>query len=409
MLYVGVDWAEAEHAACLLDAAGAVVGRLTIPQRRAGLARLRAAIAAVEPEPVAVLVAIERPDGLLVDGLLAAGYVIYALNPKAVDRYRERTRLSGGKTDPADAELLARILVTDRDRHQPLRPSSAVVEELRVLARQDEVASRDQTRLHNRLRQDLLAAFPAVLDAFPDLAALSALRFLERWPTAAEADALSEAELAAFLRAQGHFRADVAAGRSHAALHADVLAAPPHLAAARAGAIRLAARQLLLLREQRAAWEKRLREILAGERAHPDGEILLSLPGLDARLAARVLGEVGDRRERFPTPAALQSYAGTAPVTKASGRTRVVVARTACNRFLRQALLRWAFCSLTTSAWARTYYDQHRQAGKTHFSALRCLAHRWLVILHHLLASGQRYDEAVHQRNRAHASNETAA
>ena len=409
MLYVGVDWAEAEHAACLLDAAGAVVGRLTIPQRRAGLARLRAAIAAVEPEPVAVLVAIERPDGLLVDGLLAAGYVIYALNPKAVDRYRERTRLSGGKTDPADAELLARILVTDRDRHQPLRPSSAVVEELRVLARQDEVASRDQTRLHNRLRQDLLAAFPAVLDAFPDLAALSALRFLERWPTAAEADALSEAELAAFLRAQGHFRADVAAGRIHAALHADVLAAPPHLAAARAGAIRLAARQLLLLREQRAAWEKRLREILAGERAHPDGEILLSLPGLDARLAARVLSEVGDRRERFPTPAALQSYAGTAPVTKASGRTRVVVARTACNRFLRQALLRWAFCSLTTSAWARTYYDQHRQAGKTHFSALRCLAHRWLVILHHLLASGQRYDEAVHQRNRAHASNETAA
>jgi transposase len=409
MLYVGVDWAEAEHAACLVDAGGAVVRRLTIPQRRAGLTRLRAAIAAVEPESAAVLVAIERPDGLLVDGLLAAGYVVYALNPKAVDRYRERTRLSGGKTDPADAELLARILVTDRNRHQPLRPSSAAVDELRVLARQDEVAGRDQTRVHNRLRQDLLAAFPAILDAFPDLAALSALRFLERWPTASEADALSESELAAFLRAQGHSRAKAAAARVHAALHADVLAAPAHLAAARAGAIRLAARQLLLLREQRAAWEKRLRELLAGDRAHPDGEILLSLPGLDARLAARVLGESGDRRERFPTPAALQSYAGTAPVTKASGRSRVVVARRACNRFLRQALLRWAFCSLTTSAWARAYYDQHRQAGKTHHAALRCLAHRWLVILHHLLATRQRYDEEIHRRNRAHASTDTAA
>ena len=123
MLYVGVDWAEAEHAACLLDAAGAVVRRLTIPQRRAGLARLRAAIAAVGPDPAVVLVAIERPDGLLVDGLLAAGYTVYALNPKAVQRYRERTRLSGGKTDPADAELLARILVTDRDRHRPVQPS----------------------------------------------------------------------------------------------------------------------------------------------------------------------------------------------------------------------------------------------------------------------------------------------
>ena len=204
MLYVGVDWAEAEHAVCLLDAAGAVVRRLTIPQRRAGVALLRAAIAAIEPESAAVLVAIERPDGLLVGGLLEAGYSVYALNPKAVDRYRERTRLSGGKTDSADAELLARILVTDRDRHQPLRPSGVVVEELRVLARQDEVAGRDQTRVQNRLRQDLLAAFPAVLDAFPDRAALSGLRFLERWPSATEAGALSEAEIAAFLRKQGH-------------------------------------------------------------------------------------------------------------------------------------------------------------------------------------------------------------
>jgi len=385
------------------------VRRLTIEHRPAGLARLREAIAAVESEPAAVLVAIERPDGLLVDGLLAAGYVVYALNPKAVERYRERTRLSGGKTDPADAELLARILVTDRDRHRPVRPSGPLVEELRVLARQDEAASRDQTRLQNRLRQDLLAAFPAVLDAFPELLALSALRFLERWPTASAAGTLTVAELVAFLREQGHFRADAAAARIHAALHADILAAPSHLAAARAGAIRLAARQLLLLREQRAVWEKRLRELLSGDRPHPDGEILLSLPGLDARLAARVFGEIGDRRERFPTPAALQSYAGTAPVTKASGRARVVTARAACNRFLRQAALRWAFCSLTHSAWARTYYDEHRRAGKAHFSALRSLANRWLRILHHLLATAQRYDEAVHQRNRAHASAGTAA
>jgi transposase len=409
MLYVGIDWAEAQHAACLVDAAGGVVRRLTIEHRAAGLARLHAAIAAVESEASAVLVAIERPDGLLVDGLLAAGYVVYALNPKAVERYRERTRLSGGKTDPADAELLARVLVTDRDRHRPVQPSGLLVEELRVLARQDEAASRDQTRLSNRLRQELLAAFPAVLDAFPDLVALSALRFLDRWPTATAAGALSEAELGAFLREQGHFRPDTAAARIHAALHADVLAAPPHLAQARAGAIRLAARQLLLLREQRAAWEQRLRELLTGDQTHPDGEILLSLPGLDARLAARVLGEIGDRRERFPTPAALQCYAGTAPVTKASGRTRAVVARTACNRFLRQALLQWAFCTLTRSTWARTYYDEHRRAGRSHFAALRALANRWLGILHHLLASGQRYDETIHQRNRAHAPADTAA
>jgi transposase len=128
MLCVGVDWAEAQHAACLMDAGGRVIRRLTVAHTAAGLKGLHAAIRAVEPAPAEVQVAIERPDGLLVEGLLAAGYVVYALNPKAVERYRERTRVAGGKTDPADAELLARILVTDRDRHQALQPNSAQVE-----------------------------------------------------------------------------------------------------------------------------------------------------------------------------------------------------------------------------------------------------------------------------------------
>lgn len=409
MVFVGVDWAETQHAVCLLDAAGTVIRRLRVPHTAAGLAQLETAITAVEPTARAVLVAIERPDGLLVAGLLAAGYVVYALNPKGVERYRDRTRVAGGKTDPADAELLARILLTDRDRHQPLQPSSALVEELRVIARQDEVASRDQRRLLNRLRHDLLAVFPSLLEAFGTLSAVSTLAFLEQWPTATAARALSQAEIETFLRQHHHNRPAAAALRSHAAFQAPALTASAHLETARAGAIQLAARQLLLLQRQRLAWEQRLHALLAGDHAHPDGELLLSLPGLNARLAARVLGEIGDRRERFPTPAALQSYAGTAPVTKASGRARIVVARMACNRFLRQALLRWAFCSLTRSAWARAYYDQHRQAGKTHFMALRTLANRWLGILHQLLATGQRYDEAVHQRNRARATTDTAA
>jgi transposase len=409
MLFVGVDWAEAQHAVCLIDGVGVVIRRLSIKHSVAGVMRLREAIGATEVEPKAVLVAVERPDGLLVEALLDAGYVVYALNPKAVDRYRERTRVAGGKTDPADAELLARILVTDRERHRALRPSSPEVEEIRVLARQDERASRDQRRAQNQLRQELLDVFPAALVAFENLVAVSALACLERWPTAVAARSVSQIEIETLLRAHYHSTAGVAAARIHAALQADALQAPAHLAAAKAGAIQLAARQLLLLHDQRRDWETRLRELLAGDHAHPDGEVLLSLPGLDARLAARVLGEIGDRRERFPTPATLQCYAGTAPVTKASGRSRAVTARSACNRFLRQALLRWAFCSLTRSAWARTFYDGQRSAGKGHFKALRALANRWLEILHHLLATGLCYDEAVHQRNRSHATAVVAA
>jgi transposase len=157
MLLVGIDWAEAEHAACLMDGAGAVRRRLRVPHSAAGLRRLRAAVAEQEPEAGAVLVALERAHGLLVEALLAAGYTVYALNPEAVERSRTRTRTAGAESDPADAELLARILLTDRDRHRPLRPSSPQMAALRALARDDERASRDERRLLNRLRHDLLA------------------------------------------------------------------------------------------------------------------------------------------------------------------------------------------------------------------------------------------------------------
>ena len=409
MLLVGIDWAEAQHAACLLAVDGSVIRRLPVPHTAAGLRRLHAAIAEAEPDPTAVRVAVERPDGLLVDALVAAGYVVYALNPKVVERYRGRTRTTGAKSDPADAELLARILLTDRDRHRPLQPSSTQAEELRALARQDERASRDERRLRNRLRHDLLAVFPQALVAFPNLSAVSALAFLERWPTAEAARGLTVTELEAFLRQHHHGQARQAARRIHAAVQAEALTAPTHLVRATTGAIHLAVQQLRLLHRQRAAWEAALRQLLEGEQAHPDGEVLLSLPGLDARLAARVLGEIGDRRERFPTPAALQCYAGTAPVTKASGRSRVVVARWACNRFLRQALIRWAFCSLPRSLWARSFYDAQRAAAKSHYKALRALANRWLEILHRLLLTGQPYDEVVHQRNRARSAATVAA
>lgn len=313
MLLVGIDWAETQHAVCFLTPTGTVLGRLTVPHTPAGLRHLRDSIAVHEADAAAVLVAIERPDGLLVDARLAAGYKIYALNPKAVERYRGRTRTTGAKTDPADAALLARILLTDRDRHRPLRPASPQTEEIRALARQDERASRDTRRFRNRLRADLLAVFPQALAAFPDLDTVSACAFLERRPTAEQAGRVSRTEIEAFLRQQRHGFPQQAAERIHAALQADALTAPAHLARAKAGAIQLAAQQLRLLRRQRAAWEQRLRELRDGEEGRPDGEVLLRLPGLDARRAARVLGEIGDCREQFPTPSSLQCYAGTAP------------------------------------------------------------------------------------------------
>lgn len=401
MLLVGIDWAETEHAACLLSPEGRVLRRLRIGHDVVGVDKLVATIGALEPDPARVLVAIETAHGLLVSALLEAGFTVYAINPKSVERYRTRTRVSRAKTDPADAELLARILLTDRERHRPLRPSSAEREEIRALARDDERASRDQRRLLNRLRQDLLAVFPQALQAFDDLAAPTCLAFLARWPSQAQAQAVDERELEAFFRERRHGWPERTARRLRTALEAPALRAPAHLAEAKAGAIGLAAEQLLLIYRQRKAWEKRLRELL--EAAHPDGEIYLSLPGLDIRLAARVLAEVGDGAFDFAVPNELQCYGGTAPVTRRSGKQLTIACRLACNRHLRQAAMQWAFCSLTQTDWARDFYDRQRANGNTHYKAPRALANRWLELLWHLLHKRALYDEAIHQRNRSNA------
>lgn len=399
MLLVGIDWAETEHAACLLSEQGQVLRRLRIGHDVAGVERLVHVIGELEPEPSRVLVAIETAHGLLVSALIEAGYTLYPINPKAVERYRTRTRVSRAKTDPADAELLARILVTDRERHRPLRPSSTEREEIRAFARDDERAARDQRRLLNRLRQDLLQVFPQALQAFDELSAPTCLAFLARWPSATEAATVDEAELEAFFRERRHGWPERTAARVRTALTAPALAAPPHLARAKAGSIRLAAEQLLLIYRQRKVWEKRLAELL--RHAHPDGEIYLSLPGLDVCLAARVLAEVGDGALDFAVPNQLQCYGGSAPVTRRSGKQLTIACRLACNRHLRQASMQWAFCSLTRSAWARDFYDRQRAAGKTHYKALRALANRWLELLWHLLHKRVLYDEAIHQANRS--------
>jgi transposase len=193
----------------------------------------------------------------------------------------------------------------------------------------------------------------------------------------------------------------------------------PELARAKAGAIRLAAAQLLLLHTQRRAWERRMGELLLGAprtgrdhtvkdpdpgKAFPGGEIYLSMPGLGDRLAARVAGEIGEHWDQFTTPNALQCYAGRAPVTRRSGRSEFLIARRlAYNRYLGEAVQQWAFCSLTRSAWARQFYDTKITAGKTHHAALRALGNRWLEVLWHCLRLGVHYDEDVHTRNRERA------
>jgi transposase len=384
--------------------------------------RLIAQIAAMEPDPAEVRVVLETRHGLLVERLLDAGYTVLPVNPDLVARRRGPAR----KKDDAEDARIACLLALDRHTAlRPLIPHGELAAELRAIARDDERAARDQRRLLNRLRQDLLSTYPAALAiAGDDLGAPTVLKLLERWPTRDLLVAASRQELVAFARANRHGWPERLADKIGTALAGDHFTPRDYLVRAKADTIRLAATQLLAITTQRKAWERRMGELLLGSPRHgrakqprqerpgrsaPGGKVYLSFPGLGDRLAARVAGEIGDHPQQFGSPNALACYAGKAPVTRRSGRSEPIVAtRLACNRYLADAVQQWAFCSLRCSGWAREFYDAQRGRGKTHHAALRALGNRWLEILWHCLTRDQLYDEATHIANRSRARGKAA-
>ncbi len=416
MLAVGIGWAEEFHLVALGRPGEGVIDLRRVEHSPKAVDALVERIAQLEPDPAAVRVVLETRHGLLVERLLDAGYVVVPINPDLIARRRGPAR----KKDDAEDARIACLLALDRfERLRPLIPHGELAGELRSIARDDERAARDERRLLNRLRQDLVATFPAALQiAGADLGAPAFLRLLERWPTAEALASASRSELVEHARACHHGWPDRFADTITAALTAEQFQPRSYLVRAKADTIRLAATQLLAIGSQRRTWERRMGELLLGAprrgrarqpregergQSFPGGKVYLSFPGLGDRLAARVAGEIGDHPEQFESPNALQCYAGKAPVTRRSGKSEFVVScRLAYNRHLGDAVHQWAFCSLRTSPWARQFYDQKRAAGKSHNAALRTLSNRWLEILWHCLQHGLLYDEATHTANRDH-------
>jgi hypothetical protein len=418
MLGVGVDWAESFHDVAIGLPGQGVTGQFRIEHGPAGVQRLITRCLELEPDPAEVRVVLETRHGLLVEALVGAGFTVLPVNPDLVARRRGPARK---KDDAEDARICCLLALDSYLDLRPLIPHGELGAELRAIARDDERAARDQRRIGNRLRADLLAVFPAAIDiAGPDLGSAVFLKLIERWPSAQALAQASHDELEAFARSARHGWPARFAARVTEAMAAPRLQPRPELARAKAGSIRLAAAQLLLLRGQRHQWHQRMGELLLGAprtgrdktpkdpdpgKAFPGGEIYLSMPGLGDLLAARVAGEIGEHYWQYQTPNALQCYAGRAPVTRRSGRSEFVVARRlAYNRHLGEAVQQWAFCSLTRSAWARQFYDAKIAAGKSHHAALRALGNRWLEVLWHCLHKGVLYQEAVHAANRAHAN-----
>jgi len=385
----GIDWASADHAVCVVDAAGKVMARFVVEHTAAGLAelirRLRAAGACEA--------AIERGDGPVVDALLDAGVTVVVISPGQVKNLRSRYGSAGNKDDRFDSFVLADTLRTDRARLRSLEPDSPATLTLRaaVRARRDLVAHR--VAVCNQLRAHLQAAFPGAVGLFRDLDSPISLAFLARFGCQDRADWLSPRRLAAWLKSQGY------PGRKDpAALHARLAAAPRGAVgddgAAKAHITRALLAVLASLVQQIKALDAQIAEQLA---LHADAPIFTSLPRAGTIRAARLLAEIGDCRARFPTPEALICLAGVAPSTRKSGKTTYVDFRWAADKQLRDAVCDFAGDSRHASPWAARLYDDAIARGKDHPHATRILARAWLYVIWHCWQNRTAYDPARHK------------
>jgi transposase len=410
--YVGVDWGSESHCVFLTDAQGRKVGEKTFRHSGDGLAEMAAWVlktCAVE-DAGQVLVAIEVPHGPVVETLIERGFAVHAINPKQMDRFRDRFSMSGAKDDSRDARVMASCLRTDPQSFRKLQPADPLLVELREWSRIAEELGVERNRLANRLRDQLWRYFPALLELDPDGGDEWLLDFLELAPTPAKAARLRQAKIADLLKRRRIRRFDAAM------LIKTVSARPPQVAAGTVEAASAHVASILprlrLINRQIKDAERRLGELtdalVAAERGEPETEpgqikqhdavILASLPGVGRTILATLLAEAWEPLQRRDY-AALRSLAGVAPVTKKSGKTRIVSRRQACNERLANALYHWARVAMQHDPRSRAKYAELRKRGCTHGRALRTIADRNLNVACAMLRVGATFDPSIVGKN----------
>jgi hypothetical protein len=398
-LFVGVDWAEEHHDVCVMDSDGRVRSKGRVGNDLAGVAKIHDLIGRVVPDDdddgddTRVVVGIETDRGLLVRALVAAGYRVVAVNPLAVDRYRDRHRVSGAKSDPGDARVLADMVRTDAHQHRPVAADSDLAEAIKLVARSHQSAIWSRRRLANQVRSALREYYPAAMEAFDDLTSGDAIAVLSIAATPEMGRVLSRSKIASALRRGGRqLNVDTKAAKIQTALRTEQLTQPATVTDAYAAIVTSLTQVIAAHNRQITELESVLDDHFG---QHPDAAILRSQPGLGVVTGARVLGEFGDDHGRYSDAKARRNYAGTSPLTVASGTRTIVRARHIRNRRLADALHWWAFNAISRSPGARALYDRRRAAGDTHSGALRVVANRLVAILHGCLRTRTLYDETT--------------
>ncbi|WP_433575420.1 IS110 family transposase [Nocardia brasiliensis] len=394
-LFVGDDWAEDHHDVEVMDRAGRRLAKARVPEGVAGMARLHAIVGDLvgdDADEAEILVGIETDRGPWVAALVAAGYTVLAVNPLQASRFRDRLGVSGAKSDAGDAHVLADMVRTHAHELRPVAGDSARAEAIKVVARTHKTMIWERTRHTQRLRHALRDYFPAALVAFDDLDAADTLELLAKAATPAQAARLTIAQISAALKRARRRDIPAKAAAIQTTLRSEQLGQPEVVAEAYAASVQALLAVLTVLNTQIKALQGQV-EAHFGQ--HPTAEIILSQPGLGTILGARVLAEFGDDPTRYASAKARKNYAGTSPITRASGKKKLALARFVHNDRLIDALTTQAFSALQCSPGARAYYDRQRARGVGHNPALRQLANRLVGLLHGCLKTGTLYDETT--------------
>lgn len=389
--FVGIDWADQVHAFCLSSADSLQPESGQLPHTPTAIAEFVATLRTrFGGRPVAV--ALEQSRGALLYALMSHEFLqIYPVNPATAKRYRNAFATSGAKNDPADAQLLWELLVKHRDQLRPWQPDTTLTRQLALLCEHRRDLVHQRIRHVQQLTAALKAYFPQALDwAGSDLASPLACDFLLRWPTLADLQQAKPQTVRAFYYGHHCRRPDLITTRIQQIRTAAALTTDLAVIAAHALRVQTLARQLRPLLASLTEYDRQIAALYA---AHPDAAIFASFPGAGDCLSPRLAAAFGTDRNRFPTATALQQLSGVAPVTRQSGKVRVVHRRYACAKFLLQTFHEFAGCSLRFCAWARAYYQTQRARGKSHHSAVRALAFKWLRILWRCWRDRVAYDD----------------
>jgi transposase len=394
MWYAGIDWADTHHDALVIDEKGHQVGSLRVDHTPQGMSKLNTFLEQITgtaaKEQMACI--IETTHGLLIAHLLEAGWPVYPVNPRTVDRRRSA---SGAKTDTIDAYLLAKAGRADfADLHR-LTPDSEKVAELKLLTRDQDALIQTQTRLVNQLTACLKAYYPVALELFTKVQQHTTLVFLQTYPTPQAAKSAATDQITQVLKKAGHPNPLAVAPKIVERLQQPHLQADAVITRTKSRLMLALVGQLLPLIAQIAQYDKEIDTLFL---THEDHEIFESLPRAGQRLAPRLLAEIGDDRKRYQSASSLQALGGTSPVLYQSGMYSKAHRRLGCIKPLRNALHQFAWQTTQSEPWARDYYQRKRAAGKSHTVAIRALANVWVRIIFAIWFGHCTYETAIFER-----------